>query len=84
MADYLNIIYDQKSHPKTSYPEKLVKYLFNSFKMEKGQIFLEPGCGRGEFLNEFNKLGLKCHGIDSKEDLELCKAIYKNFILKLP
>ena len=64
MADYLNIIYDQKSHPKTSYPEKLVKYLFNSFKMEKGQIFLEPGCGRGEFLNEFNKLGLKCHGID--------------------
>jgi len=64
MADYLNIIYDQKSHPKTSYPEKLVKYLFNSFKMQKGQIFLEPGCGRGEFLNEFNKLGLKCHGID--------------------
>lgn len=64
MADYLNIIYDQKSHPKTSYPEKLVKYLFNSFKMQKSQIFLEPGCGRGEFLNEFNKLGLKCHGID--------------------
>ena len=64
MADYLNIIYDQKSHPKTSYPEKLVKYLFNSFKMQKGQIFLEPGCGRGEFLNEFYKLGLKCHGID--------------------
>ena len=64
MADYLNIIYNQKLRPKTSYPEKLVKYLFNSFKMEKGQIFLEPGCGRGEFLNEFNKLGLKCHGID--------------------
>ena len=32
--------------------------------MQKSQIFLEPGCGRGEFLNEFNKLGLKCHGID--------------------
>lgn len=64
MADYLNIIYDQKSHPKTPYPAKMVKYLFNSFKMQEGQIFLEPGCGRGEFLNEFNKLGLKCHGID--------------------
>ena len=64
MADYLNIIYDQKSHPKTSYPEKMVKYLFNSFKMQKGQIFLEPGCGRGVFLNEFYKLGLICHGID--------------------
>ena len=64
MADYLNIIYDQKSHPKTSYPTKLVKYLFESFKMQQGQMFLEPGCGRGEFLNEFNKLGLKCHGVD--------------------
>ena len=64
MADYLNIIYDQKSHPKTSYPANMVKYLFNSFKMQEGQIFLEPGCGRGEFLNEFNKLGLKCYGID--------------------
>ena len=32
--------------------------------MKKSQIFLEPGFGRGEFLNEFNKLGLKCHGID--------------------
>lgn len=68
MADYLNIIYDEKSHPKTSYPEKMVKYLFNSFKMQEGQIFLEPGCGRGEFLNEFNKLGLKCHGIDLSQN----------------
>ena len=64
MADYLNVVYDLKSHPKTSYPEKLAKYLFESFEMRKGQLFLEPGCGRGEFLNQFNKLGLKCHGID--------------------
>tara|TARA_X000001036_G_scaffold438208_1_gene485434 strand:+ start:1396 stop:2058 length:663 start_codon:yes stop_codon:yes gene_type:complete len=64
MADYLKIIYDNKSHPKTSYPEKLVKHLFNLFDLKKGQVFLEPGCGRGEFLYEFNKLGLKCHGID--------------------
>lgn len=82
MADYLNIIYNQKSHPKTSYPEKLVKYLFNSFEMGKGQIFLEPGCGRGEFLNEFNKLGLKCHGIDLSpysgimaDEIEVIKGI---------
>ena len=64
MADYLNVVYDLKSHPKTSYPEKLAKYLFKSFEMRTGQLFLEPGCGRGEFLNEFNKLGLKCYGID--------------------
>tara|TARA_B100001250_G_C19755606_1_gene769944 strand:- start:483 stop:1151 length:669 start_codon:yes stop_codon:yes gene_type:complete len=67
MADYLNVIYDIKSHPKSSYPSKLVSYLFNSFGMKKGEKILEPGCGRGEFLSEFNKLGLKCYGIDLSE-----------------
>jgi hypothetical protein len=29
MADYLNVIYDTKSHPQTTYPAKLVwKYPF--------------------------------------------------------
>jgi SAM-dependent methyltransferase len=67
MADYLKVIYDTKSHPQTSYPGKLVSYLFHSFKMKKGQKFLEPGCGRGEFLSEFKKLGLDCYGIDLSE-----------------
>src|SRR5476649_565065 len=64
MADYLEVIYDTKSHPKTTYPGKLAAYLFHRFGMKKGQKFLEPGCGRGEFLAEFQKLGLECHGID--------------------
>ena len=64
MSDYLKVIYDTKSHPQTSYPGKLASYLFHTFGMEKGQSFLEPGCGRGEFLEEFRKLGLQCHGID--------------------
>ena len=67
MADYLKVIYDTKSHPQTTYPGKLVSYLFHSFKMKKGQKFLEPGCGRGEFLSEFKKLGLDCYGIDLSE-----------------
>jgi len=67
MADYLKVIYDTKSHPQTTYPGKLVSYLFHSFKMKKGQKFLEPGCGRGEFLYEFKKLGLDCYGIDLSE-----------------
>lgn len=67
MADYLKVVYDTKSHPQTSYPGKLCSFLFHTFEMEKGQTFLEPGCGRGEFLDEFRKLGLECNGIDLSE-----------------
>lgn len=64
MADYLKVVYDTNSHPQTSYPGKLASYLFHTFGMQKGQTFLEPGCGRGEFLAEFKKLGLDCFGVD--------------------
>jgi ubiquinone/menaquinone biosynthesis C-methylase UbiE len=82
MADYLKVVYDTKSHPQTTYPGKLCSYLFHTFKMQKGQKFLEPGCGRGEFLEEFNKLGLECYGVDLSEysgtmcpDVEVKKRI---------
>ncbi len=82
MADYLKVVYDTKSHPQTTYPGKLCSYLFHTFKMQKGQKFLEPGCGRGEFLEEFNKLGLESYGIDLSEysgtmcpDVEVKKRI---------
>ena len=68
MADYLNIVYDNKSHPETSYPEQLAKYLFNRFGMQSGQKLLEPGCGRGEFLNCFQKLGMECYGLDMSSE----------------
>jgi SAM-dependent methyltransferase len=64
MADYLKVVYDTKSHPQTTYPGKLASYLFHQFGMKEGQRFLEPGCGRGEFLSEFQKLGLDCYGVD--------------------
>ena len=32
--------------------------------MKSGQRILEPGCGRGEFLNSFRKLGMNCYGVD--------------------
>jgi SAM-dependent methyltransferase len=64
MADYLDIIYDEKSHPLNTYPSKLIKYLFDQYGMRKGQKILEPGCGRGEFLDAYRRLGLKCYGLD--------------------
>ena len=64
MADYLKVVYDEASHPYTEYPAKLCAYLFESFGMKRGMKLLEVGCGRGEFLNFFQKLGLDCHGLD--------------------
>jgi ubiquinone/menaquinone biosynthesis C-methylase UbiE len=64
MADYLNVIYDELSHPKTEYPDLLAIHLFTRFSMSPGKKLLEPGCGRGDFLNGFRKLGLECYGVD--------------------
>ena len=68
MSDYLKVVYSSKNTPKTDYPDKLAAYLFKKFEMEAGQKLLEPGCGRGEFLNGFRKMGMDVFGCDlSKE-----------------
>ena len=64
MPDYLEVIYDYDSHPKTSYPHQLAKYLFDKYNIQTGQKLLEPGCGRGDFLSGFQSLGLDCCGLD--------------------
>ena len=62
--NYLSVVYDHKSHPYTDYPKQLCSYLFQYFELKKGMKMLEPGCGRGEFLNNFKELGLDCVGVD--------------------
>ena len=64
MADYLETIYNVDARPLNSYPGKLAKYIISNFKLKSNDKFLEPGFGRGEFLNEFSNLGLDCYGID--------------------
>ncbi|MDA9550050.1 class I SAM-dependent methyltransferase [Oceanospirillaceae bacterium] len=64
MADYLDVVYSESSHPYTEYSAKLCYYLFESCGMKKNMIMLEPGCGRGEHLRHFRDLGLKVYGLD--------------------
>jgi len=64
MNDYVKVIYDDKRTPKTKYPLQFAFYLFKRFRFKKGDSFLEIGCGRGEFLESFHRLGLKCSGVD--------------------
>ena len=64
MQKYLSVVYDEKSHPYTEYPEQLCQYLYQLFELKPGMKMLEPGCGRGEFLKNFQSLGLDVYGVD--------------------
>lgn len=64
MSDYLNIVYSEENTPYTDYPQKLAKYLFDSFEFKQNQTMLEIGCGRGEMLRNFKNLGLDVFGVD--------------------
>lgn len=66
--NYISVIYDEKSHPYTNYPMQLCTYLFKVFNFKKNMKMLEPGCGRGEFLLNFQKLGLDVTGVDISEE----------------
>jgi len=64
MSDYLKIVYSEDNKPYTDYPMQLAKYLFDNFNMQQNMSMLEIGCGRGEMLQNFKKLGLKVEGTD--------------------
>ena len=61
---YIDVVYEAKKKPFTAYPEKLIKLLVKKYNLKKESKILEMGCGRGEFLNEFTKLGMSGYGID--------------------
>ena len=71
--DYVSVVYNEKRTPRTDYPSKLTSYLLNRFDMKQGIKLLEVGCGRGDFLEAFQELGVDCCGID------LCESAVQNF-----
>ncbi len=65
--DYVDVAYDERILPFTSYPSKLVNYLVNHYSIKKNQSLLELGCGRGEFLKEFLSLEINSRGLDQSD-----------------
>ena len=61
---YIDVVYESNKKPFTNYPEKLIKQLVKKHNLKNESKILEMGCGRGEFLNEFTKLGMIGFGID--------------------
>ncbi len=65
--NYLEVVYNPDDKPYTEYPKKLVKYLTQRYQMKPGDKFLELGCGRGDFLNEFTRFGLETYAVDNND-----------------
>ena len=73
---YLRVIYSERRRPYTSYPSKLCKYIAENYFKPSYETLLDVGCGRGEHLREFQKLGYQVKGVDlSKEAKELLKDL---------
>ena len=65
--DYVSIVYDNNRTPKSGYPKQLIKYLSKRFDLHDDAKLLELGCGRGDFLFEFQNFGFECKGLDRDE-----------------
>ena len=64
--DYLEVTYSEARLPKSDYPARLVRRLYETAYRKPGRL-LDVGCGRGEFLQRFADLGFNCIGVDSAE-----------------
>jgi len=64
VSDYLKVVYDENTRPYTEYPQKLIDYIINAFRLQKDMKLLEPGCGRGEHLRIFKEMGMDVYGVD--------------------
>jgi ubiquinone/menaquinone biosynthesis C-methylase UbiE len=72
MNQYIKTIYSNNARPLNNYPQQLVNYLINTFKLKDKSKFLEIGTGRGDHLKLFKNSGFEVYGLDlSDESAEL-------------
>ena len=62
-STYLEVTYDPSRIPYGEYPYLLGRYLLERIYMKPGRL-LELGCGRGEHMAVFSRLGFSVSGID--------------------
>ena len=75
--DYIDVVYNEIDRPFTAYPKKLTNYLSKKYNIKKGNILLELGCGRGEFLKGFIDIGINCYGVDLSENAKkMCPSAH--------
>ena len=62
-SSYLEVTYSASRAPKGSYPHLLGKWLLDSVYGKPGRL-LDLGCGRGDHLDVFARLGFDVAGVD--------------------
>lgn len=67
---YTKIHYNEKLRPISNYARLLAVHLADKyFKSRTGKL-LDVGCGRGEYVEIFKKLGFDAHGVDLEATIE--------------
>ena len=77
---YLSKIYSLQRRPITNYPNELANYIKLNFIdkefKKKNLAMLDLGCGRGDMLRAFKKIGFSVSGVDlSSESINYNKPI---------
>jgi SAM-dependent methyltransferase len=62
-ARYLEVTYDPERAPKGPYPFQLAGWLLKNVYKKPGRL-LDLGCGRGDHLEAFGRLGFEVSGVD--------------------
>jgi len=65
--DYAAVVYEERRAPRSTYPQQLITYLIDRFGLRTGDHLLEISCGRGDFIESFQKAGLRCSGVDREK-----------------
>ena len=68
--DYVDVVYNEKDRPLTTYPERLARYLSDRYGIKSGRKLLDIGCGRGEVLCGFIRCGAEGFGVDRSRAVE--------------
>ena len=81
--DYLAHVYSETRRPSNNYPEELAKHILSMIPSKRKNNLLDIGCGRGDFLRVFSRLGFKVSGVDISFGVEkFCKP-HKVYICDL-
>lgn len=64
MKNYIEVEYSKRRKPETDYPLQLAVYIAQRFHLLRGMRVLDNGCGRGDFLKAFKRIGLHAYGTD--------------------
>jgi len=66
MSDYRDVIYPYDDN--NDYPSKFCNYLCGRFFPNKGAKILDVGCSGGTHMKYFAENGLKCKGVDLRDE----------------